>query len=529
MTFSESTPLLPVPVTSKPELSRSAFVIILACLYANVFLASVDSTMVATLLGKMASDLGEQEHISWVATSYLLSCAAFQPLFGKVSDIFGRKPILLFSTGCFSTGCLMCGMGNSLTWLVIGRLITGIGGGGFTSLATISVSDLVSKRERGLYQGYINIFFHAGAASGGIVAGIFDSWLGWKWAFLMQVPICLVSGLAVFLWFNLPAKVNDHSHLSSWEKMKRIDWRGSAILVTSLLALMIISGTNGSELPVGGWLWNSILAYTILGFTMFYFYEKKLEHPIIPVDMLHNKTIFASAINCWVMSMNMFASLFYLPFYWSSVKGLTPLECGYRLIPGSMIASTVSIFAGLVIKHTSRYQTLLRSGGWICLVGCIILFSSTRYDGALKDSLISLPLRWGSSSDITTVLVAMVSSVPTSQQALVTSIQYGFRSTGSTMGVSLASALLQFTLRGSLQENLKSLGLDPSEAGRIFSEAMQDPSYAFRDDVSELVKSAIVSSYDYACHWVFIFLFVTSVVALLAIYQTGENSLDDDK
>lgn len=527
MTIAETEPLLPQTRGPLP-LSRSAFVIVLCCLYANVFLASLDSTMVATLLGKMASDLNEQEHISWVATSYLLSCAAFQPLFGKISDVFGRKPVLLFSTICFSMGCLMCGLGDSLVWLVIGRLITGIGGGGFTSLATISVSDLVSNRERGLYQGYINIFFHAGAASGGVVAGIFDSWLGWKWAFLFQVPVCLLTGLAVYLWFNLPKVVNDHSHLNSWDKFKAIDWFGSALLVSSLLALMTISGTNGKELPVGSLLWNSLAAYTILGFTCFYFWEQRLEHPIIPVDMLHNKTILASSLNCWLMSMNMFASLFYLPFYWSSVKNLSPLECGYRLIPGSIIASLTSIIAGLIIKHTSRYKNLLISGGWITLLGCVVLFSSTKSDGAFKDSIISLPLRWGSSSDITTVLVAMVSSVPSSQQALVTSIQYGFRSTGSTMGVSLASAILQYTLRGSLLDNLKKTGLSGEQLSEVFAAAMESPSYAF-EGIDGPIKDAIIDAYDRACHWVFGFLFATSAFIMIAIYNTGENSLDEDK
>lgn len=527
MTVAETDPLLPQTRGQLP-LSRSSFIIVLSCLYANVFLASLDSTMVATLLGKMASDLNEQEHISWVATSYLLSCAAFQPLFGKISDIFGRKPILLFSTFCFLFGCLICGLGNSLTWLVAGRLITGIGGGGFTSLATISVSDLVSNRERGLYQGYINIFFHAGAASGGVVAGIFDSWLGWKWAFLFQVPICLVTGAAVYIWFNLPKKVNHHSHLTTWEKFKAIDWTGCALLVSSLLALMIISGTNGKELPVGGPLWNFFSIYTFIGFTAFYFWEKRLEHPIIPVDMLHNKIIFASSINCWLMSMNMFASLFYLPFYWSSVKNLSPLECGYRLIPGSIVASLTSIFAGLIIKHTSRYKNLLVSGGWITLLGCVVLYLSTKNDGWLEDSLISLPLRWGSSSDITTVLVAMVSSVPSSQQALVTSIQYGFRSTGSTMGVSLASALLQYTLRGSLESNLTKLGLDSKAFKDAFKGALEDPSYAF-GGIEPAIKDAIINAYDSACHWVFAFLFGTSLIVLVAIYHTGENNLDDDK
>ncbi|GMM30395.1 Vba2 protein [Martiniozyma asiatica (nom. inval.)] len=527
----ENTPLLPTTQAKQPVISKSAFRLILICLYANVFLAAVDSTMVATLLGRISSDLDSQEHISWVASSYLLSCAAFQPLFGKISDVFGRKPVILFSTFCFCLGCLMCGIRNDLTSLVIGRFVTGIGGGGLTSLATISASDLVSMRERGLYQGYINIFYHAGCASGGIVAGFFDAYIGWRWAFLVQVPICFLTGIFVLKYFQLPEKEEDKA--STLEKFAAIDWTGCFLLVTSLICLMIVSGTNNTELPIGSPLWTGLIGYTIMGFIAFYFWEKNVEQPVIPVEMLHNRTVLASSLNCWLISMNMFASLFYLPFYWSSVKGLSPLECGYRTIPTSLIASLTSIFTGLVIKRTSKYRTLHIISGWAIVLGSIVVYSGSKNDGAFKDSIISLLLRFGSAADITTILVAMISAVPQSEQALVTSIQYGFRSTGSTMGVSFASALMQYTLRGSLASKFDNIndsqlpdGWDSKMLNKSMFKALEDPSYAF-SDIPGIIKTAVIDSYDKACHGVFLFLIITGFGSFIAIYFTEENDLDD--
>lgn len=543
----ESSPLLPISNSPKKKLSTTAFIIILGCLYANVFLAAVDSTMVATLLGKMASDLDSQEYISWVATSYLLSCAAFQPLFGKISDVFGRKPVILFSTICFFFGCLLSGIGKNLTYLIIGRAITGIGGGGFFTLTTISVSDLVPTRERGLYQGYTNIFFHAGSASGGVLAGIIDSYLGWKWAFLIQVPVCFLTGLAVYLWFELPNKNdnenndndNNNNSKSHWQKFKALDWIGAALLVSSLLSLMIISGTDSKQLPISSYLWKFLFIYTIIGFITFYFYEKSIDEPVIPVKMLHNQTILASSLNCWFCCMNMFASLFYLPFYWTSVKNVSPLDCGYRLIPSSLLASFTSVFSGWMIKKTNRYRKMHLFSGFCLFFGSFVVYLSTKFDNGLKDSLISLILRYGSSCNITTILVAMIAAVPNSEQALVTSIQYGFRSTGSTMGVSLANALMQFILRGQLNSNFKKLinnnlnKLPDNWTKEMIKfakiQALENPGYAFKDDIPLVIKNAIVSSYDTACHSIFIFLIVTGLASLICIYFTEEADLDKTK
>lgn len=534
MTADETSPLLPVTDTDLnnqvEKISRASFRIVLGCLYANVFLASADSTMVATLLATMATDLDSQEHISWVATSYLLSCAAFQPLFGKISDVFGRKPVILFSTVCFFFGCLLCGIGENLSYLIIGRMITGIGGGGFFSLATIAISDLVSMRERGLYQGYINIFFHAGAASGGILAGIIDSLFGWKWTFLIQLPICFTTGIAVYIWFKLPQKFdNSKSH---WEKFIALDWTGAFLIVSSLLALMTISGTNSSELPVSSNLWKFLLFYTIVGFISFYFWELHVEEPVIPVKMLHNKTILASSLNCWFVCMNMFSSLFYLPYYWTSVKNVSPLDCGYRLIPGSLIASFTSIFAGWMIKKTGKYRMMHIVGGFCILFGSIHIYTSNKNDGGFKDSTISLLLRYGSSANITIILISMISAVSNSEQALVTSIQYGFRSTGSTMGVSLSSALMQYILRGSLENNFKAFEKTELPSGWTYEmlnnakiQALESPGYAFKG-IPDVVKNAIVASYDSACHGVFIFLILTGLGSLISIYFTEENDLE---
>ncbi|KAH3663971.1 hypothetical protein OGAPHI_004685 [Ogataea philodendri] len=528
-----SAPELPSPADEK--LPRSVFLIILISLFIYVFLSALDSTMVATLLGVIASDMNELENVSWVAASYLLSCAAFQPLFGKISDIFGRKPIVQICAILFAIGCAMCGITTSFWSLVAGRFITGIGGGGLNAMASITVSDIVSKRQRGLYQGYLNIFFHCGAASGGVIAGVFERLFGWRSAFLVQVPVCLICIFLTQLYFQLPKSSvgNGMQGHGYWKKLAHIDYTGSFILVSALLALMLAASFAGQEQDSSPLLFRGLVLYSVFGLVSFYYYDLKVaSQPIIPIRLLHNRTVLASSLCCWFISMNLFTCLFYLPFYWSAVKNLSPLECGMRLILGSFAASVSSMVAGYIIRQSGRYWRQQLYTGIVVVLGSLLVFSSRRNDSVILDSLVNVPLRYGTSSVITILLIAMISSVKSNEQALVTSIQYGFRSTGSTLGVSLASALLQFSLRGQLNSRFAKLSDIPEKwVGKldlIKNSALADPSYTFTG-APQFARNAILDSYDYSCHIVFGFLIVTGLLSLVSICFIEDHDLESDK
>ena len=182
--------------------------------------------MVTTLLTLIASELHAVSNISWIATAYLLSSAAFQPIFGKLSDIFGRKALLLGCSTLFAVGCAICGVADSVLVLVIGRFVTGCGGSGLTSLGTITMSDIIPLRDRGYYQGLANIFWIR-AASGGAIGGLLADWLGWKYVFILQVPLAL-SVFAIYFFLNLPEGspgLGMEGNVS--EKLKRVDFLGS--------------------------------------------------------------------------------------------------------------------------------------------------------------------------------------------------------------------------------------------------------------------------------------------------------------
>ncbi|PYD08100.1 EmrB/QacA family drug resistance transporter, partial [Pseudomonas syringae pv. syringae] len=177
----------------KYALPKPQLITVISCLYMAAFLAAMDTTVVTTLLTVIASELDAVQNIGWIATAYLLSCSAFQPLFGKLSDIFGRKSLLVLCCGFFAVGCCIC-VTNNLWLLVFGRFVTGIGGSGLTTLGTITMSDLIPLRDRGVYQGLANIFFGLGAASGGVIGGVVSDLFGWRWVFILQVPLAVTVG-----------------------------------------------------------------------------------------------------------------------------------------------------------------------------------------------------------------------------------------------------------------------------------------------------------------------------------------------
>lgn len=508
----ETVPLIP----GEPPVLGQARGLLFVCLFSLCFLSSADSTMVSTLLGQISHDLKAQERISWVATSYLLACATFQPLFGKLSDVFGRKIMILLCISLFTIGCAICGWAPNFNVLVMGRFITGIGGGGLSSLITIVMSDLVSLRDRGLYNGYIGIFLDLGAISGGVLAGIIDKLFGWQWSFWCQVPICIVIGVVIWLYFNVD-KDDGVSHI---DKLKSIDWVGSIILTSSLFSLLVVTSVTLSST-----LWFGLSGYCIIGFTSFYIYESKCDNAIIPVALLHNPTISITCINWWFMCSNFYTYVFYLPFYWSSVQGKSALQCGYLFIPSTIISTFAALFTGWVLKIRGEFRSLHLLAGFLISVGSLIIYALKQESSELFDSIVSLPLRFGTTINHSVMLIAMLSSVDPQQQALVTSIQYGFKSMGSTMGLAISNYIMQKTLDSGLSnaENIELPdGWSPEKLHSVFQEAKRDPQLAF--GLPEVVKSAILTAYDKAGHWVFSWLIFSGVICYICVLLTPKRA-----
>lgn len=471
--------------------------IIVIALFLGSFLSALDTTIVSTLLPTIASDLDASSQMSWIATSYLLSCSAFQPLYGKLSDIFGRKILLVWSNLVFAIGCALCGSPwTTNIWILsAGRFIAGIGGGGLTTLSTITTSDIIPLRKRGVYQGLGNICFSLGCASGSVLGAVLQQGIGWRWAFLIQVPIALISGLLIVFVLELPSDSpgrgliwleHARGNTFQWSKVtKMIDFVGSITLVTSMLLLMITISflSDPSQLSKNSWV---VLILLVAGFcAKFVHTECTIHNPMVPLRLLwENRTVFASSFTNWFMTMSTFAVMYYIPVFWQTVFKFTPYDIGFRSISNFVGIATGSMLAGVYMKCTGKYWNFSLVTNILYFTGILSLFACTFRNtpqGVLEYLLMFLP-GFGYATMLTVTLLALIASVDFEHQAQVTSIQYAFRATGSTLGVSLAGLIYQAGLQYNLyrdilgdQTLLGKYGLD--QLRKWCKEILQDNSF----------------------------------------------------
>lgn len=439
-----------------------------------------------------------------------MTLTSFQPLYGKLSDIFGRKECLLFAYVIFGLGCLGCGLAQSMLQLCVARAIAGIGGGGMNSVVSILISDIVPLRERGMWQGYINIIFAAGTSTGAPLGGILADSIGWRWygcpvftsvnsnfaansdfsrSFIGQVPLCILAFIAVYLCLHLP-KI-DHAH---WrEKIARIDFLGATFLVLAVIGLLagLDSGSNR------GWSDNLTvisLSLTPVLFGLFLYVESRIAtHPFAPGHIIFNRSLFACYLGNFFGVAGQTACLFFAPLFFQAVQGLSTTRSGTMLIPCMVGAVSASLGGGYIIKRTGRYF-------WITLTGYAVLFLSavplmlSIYARSTPGVVITLTaVSVGAGSAITTTLIALLSNSATSDTAVVIATSYLFRSLGSSIGISVSSAVLQQVLRTQLAARLGSgdAAREVEERVRKDLRAIADLPVAIAAQVRESYRLAI--------------------------------------
>ncbi|KAK9328151.1 major facilitator superfamily domain-containing protein [Lipomyces starkeyi] len=420
------------------ELSSRALITVFISLYVGIFLAALDSTIVATLLAHIASEFNELRSISWIATGYMISLAAFQPLYGKISDIFGRKPVLIACNIMFGVGSILCGLAPNMWFLVFARVIAGCGGGGLTSLTSITLSDIVPLRQRGLLQGLGNVLYGCGAAFGGIVG-----------------PIIVLSLMAIYFNLDLPVKQIDGS------KLKRIDFLGSFTLVSALVLFLFAVSVGGSYAP-----WTSpavIFAFLFSGVLLITFVYVELRvarEPVIPLFLLRDMTVFGSSFTSWFMNMIYYSHIYYIAIYLISVQGVSPTKSGSSLIPHFVGDALGSLVVGYYMRQTGRYFPMTCLAAFCMVFGSLLLCFVGRDTSRFLIMVIMFVPGFAFGLYLTITLVGLVAAVPRDYQAVSTSIQFGFKGTGSTLGVSISTAIFQNVLATKLYSRITGPGAE---------------------------------------------------------------------
>ncbi|KAK0231094.1 vacuolar amino acid permease [Armillaria fumosa] len=527
--------LVPPPALNK--FSRADTIWILAGLWSAVFLGALDGTVVATLLTPIGSHFNKSNQSSYIGTAYLLSVCCFTPLYGRLSDILGRKGAMLLALSLFGSGTIFCGMAPSMEALIAARAVAGMGGGGVMTVSSIVVTDLIPlqvfPKQRGLYQGMANILFGLGAGIGGPLGGWINDVFGWEAAFYFQTPLLLFSFILVSVKVNiqLPYEVQNQT---LYEKLRRIDGMGSLTLVGTVGCLLLgFSLKTTEEMP---WshpiIYGLFIASTVFG-VFFILVEKYWSpYPVMPLRLITQRTPLSVSIANLFGSMAAFSMVIYLSLcrnmtaqYFSAVRLYSATESGLHLLPHSFAISTGSLFAGwyaLVMRRTGKLYTLTLTSSAMTLVASVLVLFWNDSSSTFHLWLDIVPQGFGMASLITSTLIAMIAGVFKEDMAVATgseSLTYLFRTTGQVLGVSLSGAILQAILLHQLRVRIQG----PGSAEVI--QPGSSHSTAIIPTLEPRLFEAAVHSYADALRVVFICQAAWNFMAFLACLPIQENHL----
>ncbi|PVG04170.1 MFS general substrate transporter [Serendipita vermifera] len=525
---SERQPLLAPPIeqnadiqpqpTTLNQLSKAKLYWILAALWTAVFLGAMDGTIMATLQQPIGNYFSQSHKASYIGTSYLLSICCFTPLYGRLSDILGRKGAMLLGLFFLTLGTICCGIAPSMETLIASRFLAGMGGGGVMTVSSIVVTDLIPLRNRGLMQGAANILFGAGAGLGGPLGGYLSDNFGWRSAFLFQIPLLVGSFALVSIHVNI---VLPKAPLTLKQKLRRIDWLGSFTLIICVGSLLLgFSFKATEELE---WrdprVWGLLVTSAIF-LICFVGVEAKISpEPIMPMGLLLSRTPFAVALTNFFCSFVSFSMLYNVPLYFMAVRLQTASEAGLHLLPNSVALSIGSVGAGLIMRRTGKYWGLiLTSASFSVLSSVLIARWDQDYPSEVELWFDIVPNALGVSSLITSTLIAIIACVSRVDMAVATGITYLFRTTGQVLGVSLSGTLFQAVLLKKLRETMP--GPDNIET----IEAIRHDASLVRL-LEGAQKEAAVESFAQALRAVFICQAVVAFAALLCTLPIEERPL----
>ncbi|KAH8807869.1 putative dothistromin transporter [Xylogone sp. PMI_703] len=433
------------------ERRKASIAIIMLALAIAVFLAALDTTIITTALETIAEDLHSSAGFTWIGSAYLLAAAASTPLWGKISDIFGRKPILLLANFIFFIGSLVAGLSINIGMLISARVIQGIGSGGLLNLPNIIIGDLFSPRSRGAYYGVIGSTWALAASLGPIVGGVFTTKVTWRWCFYINLPL---DGLSFFILLFFLDITTPKTPLM--KGLAAIDWLGAFFTVAGTLLFLFGLELGGTSFP-----WNSATVICLLVFgavaaVLSILVEAKVaKYPIIPGRIFKHASNLASLGVCFLHALTYIAGSFYLPLYFQAVLGNTPLLSGVHTLATSLSTGLSSISTGFYIRKTGMYLPPIYFGLTLMTLGYGLFIDLSRTSSWAKIIIYQIVAGLGVGPNFQGPLIALQSRLQPRDIGTATST-FGFiRMLGSSISIVIGSVLFQNQLA---KHGIKSVG-----------------------------------------------------------------------
>ncbi|KAM0545589.1 hypothetical protein ACHAPJ_011289 [Fusarium lateritium] len=468
-------------VSDEPKAYSHAFIArVVIALLIGVFTSNADGSLVLATHPVIASEFGKLQDSSWLFISFMLASAASQTMYGKLSDIFGRKTVLIFCYGLFALGCALVGAGQTMWQVILGRVISGSGGAGMTTMASVIITDLAPLREVASWQSYMNVIATVGRSIGGPLGGFLADTIGWRWSFLGQSPIFVISMVVVALL--LPSTA--HSEGAVLERIKRIDALGALLLGSSVLAFMVPLEIGGQKVAWSNPIVPGLAGAGVLLAIAFILVESRwAREPIFPLRLLGNSDVTKSYLIAFGQSA---AQL-------GVSQRVSSTVAGAHLFP-AVIGNTVGgIATGLIIKRTGRYKALIVFASVSSITSYALMLLRWHGQTNWLESLYVFPGGLGMGIAQSAAFIALQASIDPKDKAAAASGIFLSVTLGAVVGMASTSATIQGFLRHDVQQNLTQLGMSQSAIDEVILKASESVSYI--DDASGPIRKVLIGGY----------------------------------